>query len=143
MRTLLAALALSASALAAPAALAEDGAYAAEAGDARLAAVLSYADWCGSCRVLDPKINAVREASGFDGVAFVRLDYTQRSDDAYFAAADAAGVGEAVRAKFNAGIKTGMVLLIDIDDAEIVGEIRRDDSEEAITDAIEAAAAEA
>ncbi|MEO1040387.1 MAG: thioredoxin family protein [Pseudomonadota bacterium] len=144
MRSILSAIALTAASLVAPSAFAEDAAYAqAEASETRLAVVLSYADWCGSCRVIDPKLEAIRTDNAFDGVQFVRLDYTERSDEAYFAAADAAGVGEAVRAKFDDQIKTGLVLLIDLDDASITSELRRDHTEAQMIEAIESAAAEA
>ncbi|MEM8937221.1 MAG: thioredoxin family protein, partial [Pseudomonadota bacterium] len=46
--------------------------------NARVLAVLSYADWCGNCKVLDPKIKAAQAANAFDGVEFVTLDYTAR-----------------------------------------------------------------
>lgn len=114
----------------------------APAEDARLVAVLSYADWCGSCRVLDPKLASLRAAPP-EGVHVVTLDYTARDAGAFFAAADDAGVGETVRAHFDGGVKTGLLLLIDRDDAAVVGEIRKDMTEAEIMDTVTTAAAAA
>lgn len=110
--------------------------------DARLIAALSYADWCGSCKTLDPKIQEARTGDDL-GAAFVTLDYTARDDAAFFAAADAAGIGGAVREKYAAGVKTGQLLLIDVDDAKIVGVITKDMSVAEIAEAIEIAATDA
>ena len=109
----------------------------------RLAAVLSYADWCASCQVLDPKLDEVRASGPVEGVRFVTLDYTDRSAGDYFAQADATGVGPVVRAHFEGGVRTGMLLLIDLDDGEIVGDIRRDADVEEIETALRSAAADA
>jgi len=111
--------------------------------EARLAAVLSYADWCASCRVLDPKIEEARAETRFEGVRFVTLDYTDRQPDAYFDQADAAEVGAAVRVHFSDRIRTGMLLLIDLDDGQVVGEVRRDASVQDLTYQIWRAAAQA
>ena len=111
--------------------------------EARLAAVLSYADWCASCQVLDPKLDDVRAAGPIDGVRFVRLDYTDRVADAYFAQADAAGVGDVIRAHFEGGVRTGMLLLIDLDDGEVVGDVRRAATVSEIETALRSAAADA
>lgn len=108
--------------------------------NARLIAALSYADWCGSCKTIDPKIQEAR-ASGDLGAAFVTLDYTAKDNDAYFAAADKAGIGGPVREKYAEAIKTGHLLLIDVDDAEIVGVVTKDMSPAEIASAVEDAAA--
>ena len=39
--------------------------------DTQLIAVLSYASWCGNCKVLDPKISSVLAANTFEGVEFL------------------------------------------------------------------------
>lgn len=79
-----------------------------------VAAALVFAEWCPSCKVLDPKVEAVRASLDRDDVSFVLLDYTNRNSEDFFAQADAAGIGKAVRAKFEAGVSTGQLLLIDI-----------------------------
>ena len=53
--------------------------------DVRVLAVLSYADWCGSCKALDPKVKAVQAANTFDGVEFATIDFTSRDTDAFYA----------------------------------------------------------
>lgn len=100
----------------------------AEVSDASVAAVLIYADWCGSCQVLDPKVTAVREA-GVDGARFVTLDYTDRDDAAFFAAADAAGVGPAIRQQLAQKVKTGQLLLVDLEDQLVTEVVTKGKSE--------------
>ncbi len=94
--------------------------------EARLAVVLSYADWCASCRVMDRKVAEIRSRRSFEGVRFMTLDYTNRDRETYFAQADAVDLGGAVRAHFGPRVRTGMLLLIDLDEGDVVGEIRRD-----------------
>ncbi len=110
--------------------------------DARLAAVLSYADWCASCRVLEPKVEEARAETSFEGVEFMRLDYTARDDDAYFAQANNSVIETAVRNHFGSRVRTGMLLLIDLDDGAVVGEVRRDATVQDITYQIWSAAAD-
>ncbi|MEM6627818.1 MAG: thioredoxin domain-containing protein [Pseudomonadota bacterium] len=110
--------------------------------DASLAAVLVYADWCGSCQTLDPKVNAVKDA-GVDGVEFVTLDYTAKDAEAFYAAADEAGVDGAVRAWLGETVKTGQLLLVDLDDARVIGKVDKTMSEAEIAGALKAAAAAA
>lgn len=111
--------------------------------DARLAAVLIYADWCGSCKKLDPKIKAAKARNDFAGTSFITLDYTDRDQEAVFLAADAAGVGAPIRAFFAEEMKTGLLLLVDLDDQTIVGDLRKELSDAEIEAAIVNAAAAA
>lgn len=108
--------------------------------EARLVAALSYADWCGSCQTLDPKITKAR-ADGDFGAAFVTLDYTVKDAEAFFNSADAAGIGEVVRAKYSGGVKTGQLLLIDVDDAEIIQIVTKEMTAAEIAEAVRTAAA--
>ena len=85
----------------------ERAAVTAPAEDTKLLAVLSYADWCGSCKALDPKVKAVQAANTFDGVEFATIDYTSRSEEAFFTDAETLGVGDTLRATFSDKIKTG------------------------------------
>ena len=109
--------------------------------DVRVLAVLSYADWCGSCKALDPKIKAVQAANAFDGVEFATIDYTSRSADAFFADAETLGVGETMRATFGDTIKTGRLYLIDLDSGDVISTVDKSMDEAAITAAITDAAA--
>ncbi len=109
--------------------------------ETKIAAVLSYADWCTSCKILDPKLKAVQAGAPIDGVGYLTIDYTERDQDAFFATADAAGVGGAVRAFYADEIKTGILLLVDMSTGDVVADIRKSMSEEEIRTSLETAAA--
>lgn len=93
--------------------------------DARLAAVMIHADWCSSCRIMEPKLAALKDGAKIEGVQFLTLDYTNRDKSALFAKADSLGIGEPIRAKLSDGIKTGILLLVDMDDQTIAGDLRK------------------
>jgi len=119
----------------------ERAAVTAPAEDARVLAVLSYADWCGSCKALDPKVQAVQEANAFNGVEFAKIDYTSRNADAFFADAETLGIGDTMRATFGDKIKTGRLYLIDLDTGEVISTVDKSMDETAITAAINEAIA--
>ncbi|MEO0452225.1 MAG: thioredoxin domain-containing protein [Pseudomonadota bacterium] len=98
----------------------ERAAVTAPATDSKVLAVMSYADWCGSCKALDPKVKAVQATTAFEGVEFTLIDYTSRDADAFFADAETLGVAETMRATFPDKIKTGRLYLV------IPGHGRRD-----------------
>jgi len=114
----------------------ERAAVTAPAEDTKVLAVLSYADWCGSCKALDPKIKAVQAANTFDGVEFATIDYTSRSADAFFADAETLGVGETMRATFGDSIKTGRLYLVDLDTGDVISTVDKSMDEGAIAQAI-------
>lgn len=99
----------------------------------QIAAVRVHADWCPNCRALDPKLERVIASDVWDGVTFVRIDYTRRDRDAVFAEADSLGIGEAIRTHFAGGIKTGLLLLVDIDSQAVVDTMTHRETEAAIT----------
>ena len=72
-------------------------------------------------------------SDAWDAVTFVRIDYTRRDRDAVFAEADALGIGEAIRTHFAGGIKTGLLLLVDIDSQAVVDTMTHRETEAAIT----------
>lgn len=113
----------------------------APAEDTRILAVLSYADWCGSCKVLDPKVKAVQAANRFDGVEFATIDFTSKDSDAFFADAETLGVGETMRTTFGNKIKTGKLYLIDLGTGNVISTVDRSMDEAAIASAISDAAA--
>lgn len=94
-------------------------------GEVKTKAVLLYADWCGSCKTLDPKIKAAQAMGNIPGLEFVILDYTDKDADALYAQAAAAGVEKAVRDHLNGTIKTGSLLLVDVDDEKVVGKVTK------------------
>lgn len=125
---------------AAPGSMADTTPITAPAEETNLVAVLSYASWCGSCKILDPKVEAVRADNTFEGVEFFALDYSAKDDAAFFADADTLGVGETLRTKFSEGVKTGRLYLIDRTSGEIVAEIGKDMDETEIAGTIRDAA---
>ena len=104
-----------------------------------LAAVLIYADWCSSCKILEPKIKEAKAAGAFEGVDYIVLDYTGRDAQAMFAAADAAGVGGAVRAHLAEDVFTGWLLLVDRDDARVIGKVTKSLTANEISGAVKSA----
>ena len=119
----------------------ERAAVTAPAEDVRILAVLSYADWCGSCKALDPKVKAVQAANTFDGVEFATIDYTSRSDEAFFADAETLGIGDTMRATFADKIKTGRLYLASLDTGEVISTVDKSMDEAAIAAAISEASA--
>ncbi|MFN3500458.1 MAG: hypothetical protein ACK40A_18850, partial [Pannonibacter indicus] len=72
----------------------------------------------------------------WEGVTFVRVDYTRRDREAVFAEADGLGIGEAIRNYFPKSIKTGLLLIVDIDTQTVVDVITHKETEAAIADRI-------
>jgi len=48
--------------------------------DTKTKAVLVYADWCGSCKILDPAVKKAQSMGPMPGVEFVVLDYTDKDE---------------------------------------------------------------
>ncbi len=86
-------------------------------------AVLIYADWCGSCKILDPQIEKARAMGHIPGLEFVVLDYTTKDDANFYAQAETAGVGQAVRTYLDGTVKTGQLVLVDVDDNKVIKKI--------------------
>lgn len=99
-----------------------------QASESSLVAVEIYADWCPSCRALDPKMNAVIASGDWGGISFAKIDFTRRDRKAFFVEADALGVGEVFRDLFSRGIKTGLVLLVDVEHKRVVDVVTQADS---------------
>jgi thiol-disulfide isomerase/thioredoxin len=110
--------------------------------ETKVKAVLIYADWCGSCKVLDPKIQSVRANKELMGVKFITLDYTDKDSTAFFEAAREAGVEAAMTAAMGGTIKTGQMFLVDAESSDIRGKIVKTMSEAEIMSAIDAAVAD-
>jgi thiol-disulfide isomerase/thioredoxin len=114
---------------------------AAQVMDGKTSAVLIYADWCGSCKVLDPKIKQARAMGDIPGLDFITLDYTDKSAENFYAQATAAGVENAVKTYLDGTIKTGMLLLIDVDDDKVIGKVTKDLNPKEIVTALKEAVA--
>jgi hypothetical protein len=55
----------------------------------------------------------------------VTLDYTDKNADDFYAQAKMAGVEEAVRAYLDGTIKTGQLLLVDMDDQKVLSKVTK------------------
>ena len=95
-------------------------------------AVLIYAKWCGSCKILDPKLKALRAETSFPGAEFVTLDYTAKDEAVFYAAARKAGVEDAVRAHMVGKVKTGQLLLVSQRKDRVVGVVTKSQSNKEI-----------
>jgi len=109
--------------------------------DVKTKAVLIYADWCGSCKILDPKVKTVQAMGEMPGLEFVTLDYTDKNADNFYMQAAAAGVEDAVRAELDGTIKTGWLLLVDVDDARVISKVTKADETPEIAEKLRAALA--
>lgn len=119
------------------------GAFAADTKKPEVYAVMYYADWCGSCKTLDPKIESAKakhQLSAKD-VLFLKLDFTD-DEDVYQSEllVDALEL-EASYAKY--GGKTGFMLLIDADSKQVLTRLTKQLSVSDITERINAALAKA
>lgn len=96
-------------------------------------AVMMHADWCGTCKALDPKITQAREKGKLDSknLLFVQLDLTNETTT-HQAAMMAAALGITELFDSNAG-KTGFMLLIDAETGEKIARITNKLDVESIT----------
>ena len=86
-------------------------------------AVLIYADWCSSCKVLDPKVQAAMPAFKGKGLNFVKLDYTDKDRGNFDAQANAAGVAPAIAKALGENVKTGQLILVSADGERVLGKV--------------------
>ena len=101
--------------------------------------VLFYADWCGSCKVLEPEIEKARGKADLDNeaVLFVRLDLTDATRRHQAAMlASSLGLGESFARN---GGATGFMLLVDADTKEVISMVTKKSDAAEITDQVKAA----
>lgn len=89
----------------------------------RVLAVKLHADWCSSCRAIEPRFQALREKFGREPVLFATLDLTRDASQvqAYYLAA-ALGLEEVWHAYAS---EVGYVLLIDADSKRVLARLTR------------------
>ena len=101
--------------------------------------MLFYADWCGSCKILDPAIQKARGQSDLDNepVLFVRLDLTDATKR-YQAGLMANALGLSEFYDKNAGA-TGFLLLVDAESKEIIKRLTKTMDAKSITEEVRSA----
>ena len=111
------------------------------AGQPKFYAILFYADWCPSCKVLDPVLERARAKAELDQkpVLFVRFDLTNANTKAQSALlAERLGLSDIL--ENNAG-KTGYAMLVNANTGAPVSTFTRQMSDDAIGMAIKVALA--
>ncbi len=69
-----------------------------------------HADWCGACKTLAPKFDALKQAAADERVLFVTLDMT--TDESRRQAALLAGALGLDKAWARSGMKTGQAMIV-------------------------------
>ena len=95
----------------------------------RVIALTFYADWCGTCRVVEPRFKEALESFSDQPLLTVKLDKTDRDSKQAEYMLAALGLGELWRE--HAG-KTGYVLLVDAESKRVVDTITRAHDTEAM-----------
>ncbi len=107
--------------------------------DAKIVAMLFYADWCSSCKVLDPKVETAKKAFADSSVKFAKIDLTNDATRAESEKlAETLGATEAF---YSYGSRTGFMLLVEKASGEVLSMITMSKTveqiEEALTKALE------
>ena len=84
-------------------------------------AVSMHADWCGSCKQLEPRVASAREELGGRKVQWVTADVTDRTNPIGKRTLEKLGLGE-VFAQY--GNRTGIVVLVDAETREVLKVIK-------------------
>jgi len=96
----------------------------------KVVGLMFYADTCASCKVLDPKIQAVKSEFTGKPLLFTTFDHSNDATMGQAAMLAAAlGVGELYAAQEKA---SGFMILIDAKSKQPLGKLTRDMSEEEI-----------
>lgn len=99
--------------------------------------VLFYADWCASCKKLDPKIEAIKTDFADKPILFTRVDFTNdytKLQSDLLAAALNLGPSYAEQ-----GRKTGFMLLLDAETGQPLGRLTSGQNEAELKQSIAAA----
>jgi len=109
----------------------------AEEAKAEVVGLLFYADWCGSCKVLDPKLEAVKPDFADAPILFTRVDATDaftKHQSALFASR----IGLSKIYEENAS-STGFMLLIDADSGKVLDKLVKTQTEAQLRSSIQKA----
>ncbi len=103
--------------------------------------VLFYADWCGSCKTLDPKLEATKSVFKNKGIHFTRLDLTNDLTKTQAAEqAEALGIQQIYQIYQN---RTGFMLLVDNHDQQILETLTANMTKDQLRGAMQAALSKA
>ena len=101
-------------------------------------AIAYHADWCGSCKILGPKVKEMKASlppEVSDKVEFIKFDFTDDdTKETSQALAEAKGLSE----MYMNHAKTGQLMIVDIETGTILATIKKDFSVEEIKGAITA-----
>lgn len=94
----------------------------------KVVGLLFYADWCGSCKVLEPKLNAVKKEFSGQPILFTRVDLTDdfTKEQSVLLASQ---LGFTATYTENAP-KTGFMLLLDPATGRVLSKLTKTQSEE-------------
>lgn len=100
----------------------------------KLIALTMHADWCGTCKVLNPKVDEIKKEFENKGVFFTKFDktddFTTSQSVLYAQLLGLTSIFEDHKEK------TGYMLLINAETREVVGRITADKSKEEIKSTI-------
>lgn len=106
----------------------------------KVVGVLFYADWCASCKALDPKLDEVKKQFMDQPIYFTRVDLTDDCTKKQSGMlAEWVGLGEIYREHAS---KTGFMLLIDPQTKKVLSKLTKAQSEAELKAAMEDALAQ-
>ncbi len=94
----------------------------------KVVGLLFYADWCGSCKVLEPKLNEVKKEFSGQPILFTRVDLTNdftKEQSALLASQLGLNAAYAENAP-----KTGFMLLIDPATGRVLSKLTKTQNED-------------
>ena len=87
----------------------------------KVVGVLFYADWCTNCKVLEPKLTAIKQEFADQPIIYERIDLTDSTTrKVSFADAKKKGLGLIAR---RYGRATGHMVLVNAESKEVLGRI--------------------
>ena len=100
----------------------------------RLVAAMFRSSWCGACRILEPRVDDVREDYQDAAVEFIRFDFTLGRRAGLRERAEEAGISEVF---LELEGRTGFMLLIDRDTGQVFEAVTTDHNRDNIRAALD------